>query len=280
MDTVFGVIRILQSGVTSNWWGLGCPSHCGGASWGVIFSAFFAWISHLPRHPNHPWLCGFLDFACLSFRLLRLFLSLPLVWLDTWMSQPVSNTEVIELSVNFSGLSITVRGSPDRAADFVRGLSDRGSPSTSHHDQSLDLSAIAPSTVASSAAESRSSIPGTFPLCPAHWLARGKPSYRLTNSWESESQTCLDCRVLGQDQSWRGRISSPNRSEAIELQNKFWCVVFCQGVSCPRVFTSSRAFFGAVGPVEGSSTICHAFPSETEARVYLEGAGLEFPDLN
>lgn len=40
MDTVFGVIRILQSGVTSNWWGLGCPSHCGGASWGVIFSAF------------------------------------------------------------------------------------------------------------------------------------------------------------------------------------------------------------------------------------------------
>ena len=139
------------------------------------------------------------------------------------MSQPGSDAEVIELSVNFSGLSITVRGSPDRAADFVRGLSDRGSPSTSHHDPSLDLSAAAPSPVAS--------------------------------------------------------FSSPNRSEAIELQNKFWCVVFCQGVSCPRVFTSSRAFFGAVGPVEGSTTICHAFPSETEARVYLEGAGLEFPDV-
>lgn len=186
------------------------------------------------------------------------------------MSQPGSDAEVIELSVNFSGLSITVRGSPDRAADFVRGLSDRGSPSTSHHDPSLDLSAAAPSPVAFSAAESRSSIPGSFPLCPAHWLARGN---RLTGSRIPGNQRVRRAWIAG---CWarsvlEGRISSPNRSEAIELQNKFWCVVFCQGVSCPRVFTSSRAFFGAVGPVEGSTTICHAFPSETEARVRSGG---------
>ena len=153
------------------------------------------------------------------------------------MSQPDPDTEVIELSVALSGLSITVRGSPARAAEFVRGLSDRGSPSASHNDPTLDLSAASLSSVAPSATESCSSIPGSFPLCPAHWLARGNC---LSGSRIPGNQRVRRAWIAG---CWAGavleeRISSPNRSEAIELQNRFWCVVSSQGITCSRVLCS------------------------------------------
>lgn len=191
------------------------------------------------------------------------------------MSQPDSDTEVVELSVSLSGLTITVRGSPARAAEFA--VADQGSPTSHHHDQTLDLSQVSQPSAAPSSIDSRSSIAASFPLCPAHWLARGN---RLTGSRIPGNQRATRAWTAG---CWaravvENRISSPNRTEAIELQNRFWCVVSCQSIDCPRVFTSSRAFFAAVGVVEGSTTICHAFPSETEARIYLEAAGQVFPD--
>ena len=102
---------------------------------------------------------------------------------DTWMSQPDPDSEVVELSIQLSGLSITVRGSPARAVDFVRGLSDQP-PNTSDHHGYLPS---APGTPASSAAswvsssvETRCSIATAFPACPAHWI--GLASSRLSGS--------------------------------------------------------------------------------------------------
>ncbi len=45
------------------------------------------------------------------------------------MQQPEPDSEAIELSIEFSGLSIAVRGSPSRGADFVRGLNLNSSAS-------------------------------------------------------------------------------------------------------------------------------------------------------
>ena len=44
MDTAFGAftgfVRLLQSGVVSNWWGLACPAHCGSPSFGALLASF------------------------------------------------------------------------------------------------------------------------------------------------------------------------------------------------------------------------------------------------
>eukprot|EP00435_Cladocopium_sp_Y103_P031072 s2443_g7.t2 len=78
----------------------------------------------------------------------------------------------------------------------------------------------------------------------------------------------------------QGRGSSPNRTETIELGNRFWVVLRSTNCTAPRVFTTSAAFFAAVGSLAGSNSVTHAFPSETEARIYIEAAGFEFPGFN
>ncbi len=122
----------------------------------------------------------------------------------------------------------------------------------------------------SSSVETHCSIASEFPSCPAHWI--GLASSRLSGSRISGSDRAKRVWLAG---CWAravidSRIGSPNRSAAIELPNRFWCVLSCQGLSCPRVFT-------AVGHVEGSTTVCHAFPSETESRIYFEAAGFDYP---
>ena len=105
-----GVLRILQSGVSSNWWGLACPSHCGPPSFGLLLSAF---------------LLGFiLCLGCLASLALWFLWGLPLSLshlllrqpqlhglLAIWMVQPEPDSDIVELSVQLAGLSITVRGS-------------------------------------------------------------------------------------------------------------------------------------------------------------------------
>ena len=199
--------------------------------------------------------------------------------LATWMVQPVPDSDIVELSVQLAGLSITVRGSPARAADFVRDLTE--SPPRSSHPGVESSVASEPSLLSwtSSAAapvESRTSILASFPPCPGHWLL---VSHRLTSSRLPGAQRIRRAWIAG---CWaravrEGRIGSPNQTEAIELPNRFWCVVHCEHLSQPRVFSTSGAFFAAVGRVQGSTTICHGFPSETEARCYFEAAGETYP---
>ena len=40
MDSVLGVMRFLQVGVSSNWFGLSCPSHCGAATFSTILASY------------------------------------------------------------------------------------------------------------------------------------------------------------------------------------------------------------------------------------------------
>lgn len=196
------------------------------------------------------------------------------------MSLPDSDPEVVELSLQLSGLSITVGGSPSRAADFVRGLSDQAPTTPVHHGYPQPLPGTPASSAhswVSSSVETRCSIASEFPACPAHWI--GLAASRLSGSRVSGTDRAKRAWLAG---CWAkavidSRIGSPNRSCAIELPNRYWCVLSCQGLSCPRVFTTSRQFFAAVGQVEGSTTVCHGFPSETESRIYFEAAGFEYP---
>ena len=40
LDPVLQVVRLLSQGASSNWFGLGCPSHCRGSDLGVVLAAF------------------------------------------------------------------------------------------------------------------------------------------------------------------------------------------------------------------------------------------------
>lgn len=194
------------------------------------------------------------------------------------MGQPEPDSEVIELSLQLAGLQITVRGSPSRAVDFVRELADSPPVSQASHGY-LPVSPEASVQSFTSSGDTRGSLLASFPPCPEHWTLRA--SRQLSGSSLTGSERAKRAWIAG---CWaravvEGRVSSPNRTETISLQNRFWCVVSCVGLECPRVFTSSSSFFRAVGTVSGSSTICHAFPSETEARIYLEAAGVSYPSI-
>lgn len=232
-----------------------------------------------------------LDFAVLVFLGLA---SVPLLILhhtvwpdypDICMSQtPTPDNDVVELALDFAGLSITVRGSSDSATSFVRGLAS-GSPSAASSINPPSTSGYSAVTPAASSAtpalslpvtETRSSIEESFPPVPANWLRAARNltgggvsgEERVSRAWRAG---CWARAVLD------NRIGSPNRSSACRLQNRYWVVVYCRGLETPKVYTSSRAFFNAVGRIEGSDTLCHGFASATEAETYLEAAGFPFP---
>ena len=199
------------------------------------------------------------------------------------MSLPtIPDHDVVELVLEFGGLSISVRGSTESASSFVRGLIP-GAQSAPPASLSPPCSSFSRVSVAASdpgpprtPIETRRSIEDSFPACPSNWIRAGRTlsaigttgEERVTRAWVAG---CWAKAVLD------NRIGSPNRSSACRLQNRFWVVLFCQGLEVPRVFTSSRAFFAAVGRVEGSDTLCHGFASATEAETYLEAAGFAFP---
>ena len=194
--------------------------------------------------------------------------------------------DVVDLELEFQGLSITVRGPSASAASFVSSLSSAPAssepPSTIHHvptsapEVSLASEALSQSQASASGLETRGAILASFPPLPSHW----------TDSCEALSFRGLTGIQRGQ-RAWiagnwaratvEGRTSSPNRSEQLPLPNRYWCVLSCDRLPGPAVFTSSRAFFRAIGRLEGSNTVCHAFPSQVEARIYFSGAATQFP---
>ena len=44
MDVAWGLIRILQGGVNTNWYGLACPPHCGSPIFGTLLAALLSGI--------------------------------------------------------------------------------------------------------------------------------------------------------------------------------------------------------------------------------------------
>lgn len=211
---------------------------------------------------------------------------------------PDLDADLVELNISLAGLSVSVRGSPERAAAFVRGLSEPGTPARSPPDhgsspnhpgsvQSTPLGYIQSSPPSaysdrsysqissrSVASETRANILRGFPAVPGHLLEFAP---RLTGSRLSGIDRVRRAWIAG---CWAGatkagRIQSPNRTPSIDLGNKIYVVIRCAGLDCPRVFGTSRRFHSAVGRLDNTDTICHGFPTEIEASIYLEGAGEE-----
>ena len=182
----------------------------------------------------------------------------------------------VELSLRLRGLSITVRGPPGEATAFVAsvtsGSSDRRAPSPTSTIRSFEL--VPSQLVEAPRVETRDQIQSSFRSCPGRLLAqstrlgvsRAAAENRINRSWVAGqwAKAVLD-----------GRIHSPNRSEPLALRSRYYSVARCQGLECPVIFQSSGSYWRAVRSFEESNSISHAFPSELEARIYLEGAGFE-----
>eukprot|EP00435_Cladocopium_sp_Y103_P051295 s552_g15.t2 len=193
--------------------------------------------------------------------------------------------DTVDLTVDFAGLTISVRGSPSSSAAFVRGLSShplatspaRPSSAGPRPSSAYQASPARSQVGSTTSVDTRASIQDSFERLPQSWASLataqlGVPAAdalaRAERAWKAG---CWAKAVL------EGRVSSPNRTPTIPQQNRAWCVLRSARLAAPQVFTTSGAFHNAVGPLEGSSTLCHAFPSQTEARIYFSAAGLEYP---
>ena len=188
--------------------------------------------------------------------------------------------DIIELAVSLRGLQISIRGPARVATESLSqitgalagqsGLSSAapGSPNSS----ALDFEPSAVSAVSTVGSETRADIQATFPLCTSYWISqahrlggeRSAVEGRLRRAWLAG---CWARAVLD------GRVATPARSVQLEVRPRYYVVLRCEGVDCPVVFESSASYWRAIRNFAGSNSVSHSFPSQTEARAYLDAAG-------
>ena len=149
--------------------------------------------------------------------------------------------DVIEASVDFPGLRVTVSGTPAKVADFLRFAAsypvDRArSPAPSVGSFELlsevpEASAAPPRT----GLETRDQISASFLACPAHHLALG---IRLSGASLSGRDRVARAWTAG---LWakavlEGRVFTPNRTPPLDLRSHFyaWTVLSSIGPRPPN----------------------------------------------
>eukprot|EP00438_Fugacium_kawagutii_P031498 Skav207586 [mRNA] locus=scaffold2450:35622:36218:+ [translate_table: standard] len=195
------------------------------------------------------------------------------------MSSEGSRTEdgLVDLTIQFQDLRITVHGPLSSSVDFVRrlsGPSDSGAATGSAAEE--DSQSVW--SVVGGSPEEGVSFEDTFPALPAvyHSLAsnlagtasRLSPVKRLERAWVAG---CWAKAILER------RCPPPSATPKLDLANRFYVVVRGPGITSPRLFSSYSAFQGAVGTPSSARVICHGFPSKTEISVYLAAVGESLP---
>ena len=190
-----------------------------------------------------------------------------------------SHGEGVEISVDLPGLHLVISGSPRRVGEFVRFAHTFPAPrarSPTASAGSFELLSEAPDqspppSRVGFGLESRDQISAGFAPCPARLLALGNKLSGASLSGRDRA-----CRAwtagLWAKAVLDSRVHSPNRTPPLDLRSRFYSVARADGVSCPVIFRSSASYWRALGSLEGSS-VSQCFPSESEARIYLQAAG-------
>ena len=126
--------------------------------------------------------------------------------------------------------------------------------------------------------ETRDQIARSFSPCPSRLL---QCASKLCGSATSGTDRVRRAWLAGK---WAGavaagRITTPSRAHPIDLRPRFYAVLRASGLSEPTIFRSAGSYFRCIGDFDSSDSISHGFPSETEAKIYLEAAGVTDPSL-
>ena len=126
--------------------------------------------------------------------------------------------------------------------------------------------------------ETRDQVRRSLLPCPGHLFGL---SSRLCGSSLSGRARIERAWTCGQ---WvaavqASRIHSPDRTPAIDLRNRYYAVLRAPGLSVPTIFQSSAGYWACIRSLEDSDAISQAFPSETEAKIYLQAAGVVDPTI-
>ena len=111
--------------------------------------------------------------------------------------------------------------------------------------------------------ETRDQIEASFPACPSLWFGKAKRlcGSALTGLWAAA--------VL------QGRIATLNRSSTLDLRSRFYAVLRADRLREKTLILSAHSYFQAVGDLKTSTSIFHAFPSELEATIFFDAAGVD-----
>eukprot|EP00435_Cladocopium_sp_Y103_P059902 s1225_g21.t1 len=203
-------------------------------------------------------------------------------WPPTCMSRgPSAEPGTIELSVSLpGGLSVRITAPASASSLATQLLShvaafEPVSPAPSEFEVLSSVGASSPrGSVLSRPLETRDQIRRSFGTCPPALFGF---SPRLCGSSLSGRARVERAWLCGQ---WAAavranRIHSPDRTEPIDLKSRYYAVLRARGLSKPTIFKSSAGYWACIGRLETSDSISQAFPSETEARIYLQSAGVE-----
>ena len=194
----------------------------------------------------------------------------------------LQDDEVIELSCKIRQLEITVKGPSSLATEFLA-LATSGSfagrgPHSSSSERSFEVVSSAPSESSfARPLEHRHQIAASFVPCPGRLLdlSTRLPGGRHSSCSISSEDRIKRAWLAGQ---WAlavigGRAESPNRTPPIDLRSRYYAVAKCEGLEQPTIFKSSQSYWRQIGSFESSRSVSQSFPSELEARIYLESAG-------
>ena len=127
-----------------------------------------------------------------------------------------------------------------------------------------------------SSSSTRQELASNLAACPAVWLDRA-PSLsatanlngreRILRAWKAGAWARL---VL------QGVVGAPAASPQLNIPSRYYVVLGGPGVQ-PALYRSFKEYSAALGPLEQSAAVSHAFPSELEAQVYCAGALVPWP---
>lgn len=170
----------------------------------------------------------------------------------------------INLAIQFQGLRISIQGPAAKALEFVQKLAPESSP---------DTATGGPSSASSGSAPRASQCPDQY-LALATKLSAASvfsPKERVERAWLAG--WLARTRLAGGYPEPSPEPSPEFAIVELDLPSKFFVVLQGRGVREAKILRSAKDFKELSEVVSGPPFVGHGFPSETEAKVYIAGAG-------
>ena len=122
----------------------------------------------------------------------------------------------------------------------------------------------------------RSEVRDSFPPLPAELLNTCRSLRGGSVSWQQRALRAWEAGCWARA-VLLAEVETPNSLQPLGLSNRFYCVLVAVGQPGPCVLRSFGEYRAVVGHLQRGGSLSHAFPSESESRLYFAGAGVPYP---